>query len=414
MKKALLEEKAKLGHDMRAMHKLAADEKRGFTSDETEKWHKMTARINAIDAEIARIDQLDDLDAQLRNAPVNNLPKADYKPEDEPTDEQRYAKSFGRLIRSTESGLSGLDVDDRKIVQARMLSQQELRALTTGTGSSGGYTVPEGFGDRVIEAMKQFGGIANVATELPTASGNDLPFPANDDTSNVGAIIGENTANDEQDLAFTQKVLGAYMYTSKIVRVPFQLMQDTAIDLEGFLARKLGERIGRASAAHFATGTGTGQPQGVTVGAGAGATAAAAAAIAFNDLVELEHSVDPAYRQFGGRFVFNDTTLKLLQKTVDGESRPLWLPGVGGAVPPSIYGYPYTIDQGMPNVGASAKSVAFGLMSEYYVRRVQGIQMLRLVERYAEYFQVGFIAYARMDGAVMNSGAIKVLTHPAS
>lgn len=404
MKQKLLEEKAKLGHDMRALHQLTVDEKRGITSDEQEKWAKMTARINEIDAEIARIDQLDTLDTEIRTKAVNGLPGDNRATEKQPTEDEQYRAAFQRLLRSTEPGMSGIAQVDRELIQKR--------AQTVGTGSSGGFTVPTGFGDRLIEAMKQFGGVANVATTIITETGNALPFPTNDDTGNLGAIIAENVQDAEQDLTFAQVSLNAYTYTSKAVRVPYELLQDSAIDMEGYLARKLGERIGRITAAHFATGTGSGQPQGLTVGAGTGATAAGAAAIAFNDLVELEHSVDPAYRMSGARFVFNDTTLKLLQKTVDAESRPLWLPGVGGAVPASIYGYPYTIDQGMPNVATGLVSVVFGLTSEYYVRAVRGIEVQRLVERWADYRQVGFFAFSRMDGRVMNSGALKKLTHP--
>lgn len=404
MKQKLLEEKAKLGHDMRALHQLTVDEKRGITSDEQEKWAKMTARINEIDAEIARIDQLDTLDTAIRSTAVNALPGVNQAAAVQPTEDEQYRAAFQRLLRSTEPGMSGIAQADRELIQKR--------AQTVGTGSSGGFTVPTGFGDRLIEAMKQFGGVANVATTIVTETGNALPFPTNDDTGNLGAIIAENIQDTEQDLTFGQVSLNAYTYTSKAVRVPYELLQDSAVDMEGYLARKLGERIGRITASHFATGDGTGKPQGLTVGAGSGATAAGAAAIAFNDLVELEHSVDPAYRMSGARFVFNDTTLKLLQKTVDAESRPLWLPGVGGAVPASIYGYPYTIDQGMPNVATGLVSVVFGLTSEYYVRAVRGIEVQRLVERWADFRQVGFFAFSRMDGRVMNSAALKKLTHP--
>ena len=143
----------------------------------------------------------------------------------------------------------------------------------------------------------------------------------------------------------------------------------------------------------------------------AGATAAAAGLIAFTDLTGLEHSLDPAYRQ-NAKFVFHDTTLQALQETSDSEGRPLWLPSIAGGVPASIYGYPYRVDQGMPVIGTGNRSVVFGDLKEYYIRQVADISLLRLIERYAEFFQVGFLAFARMDGRVMDANALKGLDHP--
>lgn len=416
--KEILAEQNKLGSDMRALHEAAEKEERGFNSDEKEKWAKMTARMNELREEETRAREIEENERRF-NTPANSLPSEnrdgnDGSDADDGDDDRNAAidleqRAFSALLRSTEPGRQGLPEQYRSA-----LSQMEQRAQSVGTASAGGYLVPEGFGGRLIETMKAFGGVINEATIIDTASGNDLPFPTDDDTTNIGAIVAENVQHAEQDLTFGQKTLGAYLYSSKIVRVSFQLMQDSFFDMDAYLARKLGQRIGRASAAHFATGTGSGQPEGIAVGSGTGVTAAAVAAITFADLVGLEHSVDPAYRQMGAKFVFNDATLKALQETADSEGRPLWLPRVGDAVPATIYGYEYVIDQGIADIGASAVSAVFGYLPEYYVRMVTGVQLLRLVERYADYAQVGFLAFQRMDGAVMDSSAIKKLTHPAS
>jgi len=111
--------------------------------------------------------------------------------------------------------------------------------------------------------------------------------------------------------------------------------------------------------------------------------------------------------------------LKLLKLLVDGNDRPLWQPGLtasfreGAAVDlvaskPTILDHPYIINQDMAVPSASAYSMLFGDMSLYKVRRVAGgITLIRLVERYADYLQVGFTAFMRFDGNLIDAG-----THP--
>lgn len=442
--KKLLEEKNQLATQMRTLHESASDEERAFTSDENEKWAKMTARVNAIDAEVKRLKDLDQIDTGIEDI-QNQLPGAtrdgddglergDTAAGDGQRNERRYddmgrviarnyEEAFNEFLRSTDPGMTGLNPQTQQILRNHAMGgnamtpemQRVLRAQSVGTPSAGGYTVPEGFGDRIVETMVDYGGVARIAFNLDTDSGNPIPFPTNDDTGNSGALLSENTQDSEQDLTFGTKQLDAYMFTSNIVRVSFQLLQDSAFDMNSYLARKLGERIGRATASYYATGTGTAQPEGVVTGAGTGVTAAADEAIVFNDLSNLEHSVDPAYRRMGCHFLFNDNTLKALQQTADSEGRPLWLPAVASSAPATIYGYPYEIDQDIADIGDSNVSVLFGYFQEFYIRRVMGqIMLLRLVERYADYLQVGFLSFYRTDSVVMDSSAIKKLTHPAT
>src|SRR5690606_12480293 len=116
-----------------------------------------------------------------------------------------------------------------------------------------------------------------------------------------GAILAENNQIGEQNVEFDQAELGAYTYTSKLMKVSWQLLNDSAFDLPSFLGRKAGERIGRAWAAHLVGGTGTGQPTGLVANCTVGHTGAtsAAPAITYDDMIDLEHSVDPAYRNSG-------------------------------------------------------------------------------------------------------------------
>lgn len=177
-------------------------------------------------------------------------------------------------------------------------------------------------------------------------------------------------------------------------------------------------RIGRITNKHFTVGTGSSQPSGVLTGATLGVTGAKAQvdSVTYDDLVELEHSLDPAYRE-GGRcsFMFADTTLKAIKKLKDGQGRPLWLPGIDVKEPASILGYRYVINQSVPAMAATAKSVLFGDFSKYIIRDAMGITMYRFADSaFAQKGQVGFLAFMRSGGVLTDAQAVKFFQHGAA
>ena len=399
------EERNKLASDMRAMHEAAEKESRDFTPEEREKWDSMVAGIEAADARIERSRQVDGIEAI--DEPVQRLPEPAIVPPEQQLERAQpgmtYEEAYNEYLRR---GLPEMSAEAKRMVL-------DKRAQGTAPDSAGGYTVPTDLYNSIIEAMKQYGGLRNVCTVLQTAGGNPLDIPTNDDTANMGAILAENTQVAEQDTTFGVKTLGAYKYSSKLIRVSVELLQDEAVNLESYLVNILGKRIGRAQAEHFCTGDGIGRPEGIVAGATLEATAAGATAITYQDMLDLEHTVDPAYREGGvGRYLFNDATLKHLKGLVDGEGRPLWLPAIAESAPATINGLRYTIDQAMDDVATTASSVVFGDLTAYWVRDVLGIQMLRLQERYADFHQVGFLAFARTDAALVDVNAVAKLTHP--
>jgi HK97 family phage major capsid protein len=249
-----------------------------------------------------------------------------------------------------------------------------------------------------------------------TESGNPLPWPTVNDTSNVGELLGINTQAANQDFTFGIVTLGAFKYSSKVVLVPIELLQDSYFDLNSFLAANLGQRIGRIVNLHLTTGTGTGQPNGVVTAATSGkvGTTGQTLTVIYDDLIDLQHAVDPAYRLSPkAAYMMNDGSLKVVKKIKDTTGRPLWLPYEGAVLVPgganmdTLLGYPLVINQDVASMAANAKSILFGDFSKYKVRRVLDIMVLRLVERYADFGQVGFLCFSRYDGNLIDAG-----THP--
>lgn len=387
--------------DMRALHDKIGDNT--WTEEQRTEWNNAKGELKKLDEAIAREDELRALDQtfvsaneeELRNELNKNNPGIKLE-------EQRAAVFDGFLRR----GLGDLTAEERQILK-------EMRAQGTSPDEKGGYTVPTQMMNTVIESMKDFGGIANIAQILYTSNGQEIDWPTSDGTAEEGELIGENTAASEQDTDFGSVSVGAKKLSSKIIRVSNELLQDSAINMEGFLANRIGERIGRTEARLIVQGTGTGtpqQPKGLAASVTGIVTTASAGTFTWKEMNKLKHAVDPAYRR-GNKFrwAFNDNTLELIEEMEDGQGRPLWLPSVAGGTPATVLQIPYEIDQAIADVGAGQKFMFCGDFNRFLIRRVRYMALKRLVERYAEYDQVGFLAFYRFDTLLEDTAAIKSL-----
>jgi HK97 family phage major capsid protein len=378
----------------------------------------LEGQVQQLEARDRRRQQLEEREQQLSRPdprrPTGNdiiVPPPQQQPDAEIAEQIAARRAaFNAYLRY---GSSGLTAEQRALL---VRAPVENRAQSSQAVTTGAYLVPTGFMAELIIALKAWGPMLDpgVARELVTATGADIPWPSMDDTSNEGSIIAENTQLSSTEVTFGPKVLGAYKYTSGVVLVPSELLQDSALDIEAIIRVAMAERIGRVGNRHLTVGTGNSMPNGIVTAAGAGATAAAPAALVMDDLINLEHSVDPAYRADPScRWQFNDSTLKMLRKLKDGEGRYIWQPADARAGAPStISNYPYSINQHMADVASGAASVIFGAMNRYIVRKVNEFSIRRLVERYADFDQTGFIGFMRMDGELLDTTAVRKLTHP--
>lgn len=397
---------------MRDLHDKAEAEKRGFTTDEQAQYNQARAGLDELRSRIEREEEL--AEHQLRAA--KPLPGVEGT-EDDP-DAQRAQQRGG-------NGRDKYDLAFRQyLVGGNQSLNDEQRGLLTErrdlslTGASGGFTVPQGFQATLVETMRAYGAFLNpgLATILDTDSGNPIPVPLEDDTANAASIVAEGASlTTSTDATFAQLTLGAFTYRS-LVRVSLELLQDSAFDLEAYIARKLGMRLGRGFNAHASTGTNSGQPQGIfnaTVGASIGHTAPTGNTTAFPylSLVALEHSLDPAYRP-NAKWMFHDVVLQGIKSQLDSTNRPIWMPDyavhsqqAGQSFPGRVLGYEYTINQDAPVMAASARSVAFGDFAYYMVRRVRNMMLIRADQRFIDQGQIGFYLFARMDGKYANPTA---------
>ncbi|MFI8531066.1 phage major capsid protein [Streptomyces aquilus] len=390
-------------------------EGRDLTDEERANWDAAETDLTRISGDLERLERM----AQLGSVDRGQILQTSDRGEDPEAEEARYAEAFGLYLRY---GLEALQGEQRQLLQGGFNQMQQgqgtsRRALGTAPDNAAGYLVPETFRNTMTETMKAFGGLLNICNVITTSDGGDLAWPTNDDTGNEGALLSENTQVPEQDISVGRRELGAYIFTSKMVKLSWKLMRDEAFGLDAWLPRKLGERIGRAVAGYLITGTGVKQPEGLTTQIRVGKTGAngQTTSVIYDDLVDLEHSVDPAYRGPNCKYLMHDTSLKVIRKLKDGDQRPLWVPVPAPGFPATINGWSYVIDNKMPEPAAGAKSIAFGdFQAGYVVRQVQGVTTIRLNERFADYLQSGFFGYAEVDGMVDDPAAIAAYQNSAT
>ena len=391
--------------DMRALNEKIGDNP--WTEEQRTEWNKAKSELEAIDEQIAREEDLRNLDQKFVDDNKDEARKKAGNIDGTEPEEQR-GHVFDKWMRH---GAAELSSEERKALR-------ELRAQGVAPDEKGGYTVPDTFLAKVVEQMKAYGGIAGVAQILITSDGRTMDWTTADGTNEVGVLLGENEETGEEDTEFGMDSLGALKMTSKIIRVSNELLQDSAIDMEAYLSRRIAERIGRGEARYLIQGTGAGtpkQPKGLAASVTGTTLAASATAVKWQEILALKHSIDPAYRR-GPKFrlAFNDSTLRLISEMEDGQGRPLWLPDIVGVAPASVLNVPYVIDQEIDDIGAGKKFIYCGDFDRFIVRRVRYMILKRLVERYAEFDQTGFLAFHRFDCILEDTSAIKALVGAGS
>ena len=374
------------------------------------------AEYDRLEAQITREEKQADLekrdeDRRKKQRPI--LPDGESRADDT-GGEVTYRQAFHRYVQAA-GDLSSLTDEERTALRAGAAGK-EVRAQTT-SAAAGGYTVPTELSNKIIASMKAWGPMydEDICTTITTSGGNPIDIPTIDDTgvpvaqhTEAGAV----TDDGGSDAVFGKKTLNAFAYDTEWVKFSWELAQDSIFNFETLLGDLLGQRLGRRANTELTVGDGAGDPSGIVTGSTKGKDAAAAAAVTYDEIIDLVHSVDPAYRQSPKvRFMFNDLTLGALRKLKDGEGRYIWTNGdVAGGVPASIAGYRYSINQAMDNIATGKKSILFGDFGKYFVRKVGGIVLFVARERFAP--DIGLLGLVRLDGKLGDTAAVKHILQP--
>ena len=395
-------------NDLRAQRaQLVADARKLIGGDKVSdednaKFDAMMGEVDRFDAQITRTEKAERLEAETA------FHRQEVRAETGVSVDEQTAKAGreGRVLAAWATGrVSNLNDADLAVFRQRTAPDGRFQnaGQATSPDSAGGYTIPPAFVQELLVAMQAYGGVRSVARTIRTDRGQDIHQPTLNDTTRKAVIIGENQPTpDGNPLAFGTTTLKAFMYRAPPITVSFEIDQDSGINMEQTVRDCLGESFARAQAEHFTTGSGTGQPQGVVTGAALGKVGVAgqATSVTLDDLIDLQHTPDPAIRN-NGRWMFHDDVIRGLRKLKDGNGRFLWddasasVSGVSGG--PTLLGKPVTINQNMPVMSAGARSILYGDFSSYVIRDVMALRLIKLTELYVLNGQFAIVGFMRGD-----------------
>lgn len=334
--------------------------------------------------------------------------------------------NFRKDGKELSDAQKGLDIFLRK--SFKQMSSEDVvlfrNTMSTTTGSEGGYTVQSEIAATLIEALKEYGYMRKEASQITTATGNDLSYPTSDGTSEEGEWVAQNTAATDADMTFGTLALNVHKLSSKIITIPIELLQDSIIDVQALVFSRMATRMGRTANKGYTTGSGTGQPKGFVTAASVGKTGTTGqtVTIIYDDLVDMVDSLDIAYLENGGSlpcWMFNQTMRRTLRKIKDTAGRPIWTPsydtGLAGTRTDMLLDYPVCMNNDMASPAANAKSLAFGQLDKYMIRDALDVSLFRFDDSaYMSKGQIGFLGWARSGGNLLDVNAVKLYQHSAT
>jgi HK97 family phage major capsid protein len=406
--KRLRDRRLNVWNEASAIADRATEENRAFSPEEQGQWDGLNAELDALDKRIKsaldteqRAKDQDEVFNRLQGAPVETRAGGS----------QQVATELRSFLQGQRGRVFEVRPDGTQPVELRTLSK-----LTTGAG---GNTVPTSFYDRLMAHLIEVSGILQAgATVLNTNSGEQIQIPKTTSHSSA-ALTAEAAQITASDPAFGQAALGAYKYAT-LIQVSRELIDDTGVDLEGYLAMQAGRALGNALGADLITGNGSSKPTGITnnttlgvtgptgVSGGFGATSGTANQGA-DLLIDLFYSVIAPYRASNAcAWLVKDSTMGTIRKFKDTTGQYLFQPSLVAGTPDTLLNKPIYVDPFMPAIATSGKSVVFGDLSQYFVRLAQGVRFERSDEFAFQNDLVTFRAVIRGDGILVDqTGAVK-------
>ena len=380
--KALLEERNKANAAAREIVDRAIAEKRALTAEDNEA--------------IARADA----DYEAKNAMLEELRKIEAREV-----EVRAAVADAPEARAVAVAPSSEEESIRALARGEIRSYEVRDVVKTSTGAP----VPTSFYAQIMELARFTGPMLDSSYILTTAGGENLQIPRVN-TYSVGSVTAEAAGFAESDPAFQSFLtLGAFK-ESTFFQVSTEMLEDTGVDLLGFIAQNVGQAIGYAVNAHLTTGTGTVQPTGIVTSAGSGVTSGTTATFTYDNVIDLVYSTDAAVRRMPGFGIMGSTSaVARLRKLQDGSGAYVWQPSLQLGEPDRVLGYRVWENPHMDALASAKKVLIAGDLKSYIVRQVGGIRLDRSDEYAFGNGLVTFRATWRGDGGLPQASHVKYL-----
>lgn len=363
-----------------------------ISAEDNETYEKMENEVVSLGKEIERLQKQAAIDAELNKATAEPI-------REEP----------GRVLGEEKKGRASAEYDREFWNAMRKKNYYDFHnSLSIGEDGKGGYLVPDEFEKKLIEGLEEESFFRSLATIIRTSSG-DRKIPVVTGKGEA-AWIDEGGEYPESDDSFGQTSISAYKLAT-MIKVSDELLNDSVFDIQGYITREFARRISTKEEEAFFVGDGTGKPTGIFDSKGGAEVGvnATSVSITFDDVMDLFYSLKAPYRR-KAKWLLNDSTVKSLRKLKDGNGNYIWQPSVTVGVPDMILNRPYYTSTFVPELAAGKTPMAFGDYSYYWIADREGRSMKRLNELYARTGQVGFLASQRVDGRLILSEAVKVMT----
>jgi HK97 family phage major capsid protein len=318
-----------------------------------------------------------------------------------------HKKAMGTYLRTgDDDGLRGLEL--------------EGKALNTAVNAEGGYLVDPQTAEAIQGVLRGSSSLRSVANVVNVEA---TTFDVLIDQTDVGAgWATETAASVETDTPQIERISIPLHELSALPKASQRLLDDTAFDIEGWLAERIADKFSRAEAMAFIAGDGIDKPTGFLThptvddatwswgNLGYVITGAAGDFDATNPadaVVDLVYSLGARYRA-NANFVMNSKTAGAVRKMKDADGRFLWSDGLAAGEPARLMGYPVLIAEDMPDIAADAMAIAFGNFDAgYTIAERPELRVLR--DPFSAKPHVLFYATKRVGGDVSDFSAIKLL-----
>lgn len=296
-------------------------------------------------------------------------------------------------------------------------------ALNKGADDEGGFLAPVEWDRTIIDRLVEVSPMRQIAGQITISTAG---FRKLFNLRGTGSgWVGEMAARPQT----TTPEFGAVTYTpGELYANPAatqQMLDDSAINLESWLATEVETEFSRQEGIAFVAGDGVNKPTGfLTYATGAAnaaahplgaipiVTAAAVAAVTTDELIDLVYSL-PGVMSQQARWTMNRNSIARIRKLKDSEGNYIWQPALTAGEPSTLLAYPLTEMAAMPNMAANAYPIAFGDFKRgYLIVDRNGVRVMR--DPYTNKPYVHFYTTKRVGGGLLNPEALRVLRNAAA
>jgi HK97 family phage major capsid protein len=378
-------------HEAKHLLDTAGAEKRDLTAEEQEKYDRISADLDTRGAIIEQLKADEERAARLDAA------AAELRTDEAPAGDDTDAEAIRAMARG----------------EIRSVNFEKRDVLTSSTGSP----VPTSFYDQVILKARLVGPMLDIPTQLNTTSGETIQIPSLSSYSSSATVTAQGASFTESDPVFNSFVnLGAFKF-GFLIQVSREMIEDSGVDLLGFLADQVGNGLGYNVQNALTNGTGTVQPQGIVTAAGSGVTGGTgvSGAATADELISLYYKLDGAARLLPDvGWLMNGSSIGAVRRLKDASGQYIFAPTADGNQRDLLLGKPVFENPHVPSAATGAKSILVGHIPSYFVRSAGGLRLDRSDEYSFQQDLVTFRASMRVDGALAQSSHILTFQGGAS